>query len=127
MARKTPAGHLETIERILSAWESMQPHMRFCGMTLDQFKAAVQPSLDKRAAITHARAQLRTLIQERNAADRRSWKLIRGVVSSVMSTPEENEDGPLYAAMGYVPWSVRHGSGTRKRKARDPGRSGKPP
>jgi hypothetical protein len=51
MARKTPAGHLATLERILSAWERLRPNMSFGGMTLEQFKAAVQPSFDKRAAI----------------------------------------------------------------------------
>ncbi len=118
MARKTPAGHLATIRKIISAWESLRPRMSFARMTLEQFKAAVQPSFDKRTAITDARALLRTLIRERNAADHRSWRLIRMVVSSVMATPEETEDGPLYAAMGYVPWSVRHGKRRRKRKTR---------
>lgn len=123
MARKTPAAHLATIKKIISAWESMRPHMTFAGMTLDQFKAAVQPSFDKRTAIAEARALLRRLVPERNAEDRRSWKLIRMVVASVMSTPGETEDGPLYAAMGYVPWSVRHGKRRRKRKgARAAGR-----
>ena len=117
MSRKTPAAHLATIKKILSAWETRRPGMSFGGMTLQQFKAAVQPSFDKRTAIAEARALLRKLVPERNTADRRSWKLIRMVVYSVIATPEEGVDGPLYAAMGYVPWSVRHGKRRRKRKA----------
>jgi hypothetical protein len=118
MARKTPAGHLKTIKKIISAWESLRPDLSFGGMTLEQFKAAVQPSFDKREAIAGARSLLRTLIPERDAADRRSWKLSRLVVYSVMSTPCEGEDGRLYARMSYVPWSVRHAKGRRKRKTR---------
>jgi len=118
MSRKTPAGHLATLETILSAWERLRPAKSFGGMTLKQFKAAVQPSFDKRAAIADARVLLRTLIRGRDADDRRSWKLARLVVNSVLGTPSEGEDSPLYAAMGYVPWSVRHAKGSRKRKAK---------
>jgi hypothetical protein len=87
-------------------------------MTLEQFKAAVHPSFDKRAAIADTRVLLRGLIRGRDAADRRAWKLSRLVVHSVLGTPGEGEDGSLYAGMGYVPWSVRHGKGSRKRKAK---------
>ena len=118
MARKTPAGHLQTIKKIISAWESLRPDMTFGGMTLEQFKAAVQPSFDKRHAIAEARTLLRRLVPERNVADRRSWKLIRLVVNSVKGTPCEGDDGLLYATMGYVPWSVRHRKGSRRRKTR---------
>jgi hypothetical protein len=118
MSRKTPAGYLAAIQKILFAWERLRPGMSFGGMTLEQFKAAVQPSFDKRAAIADARVLLRTLIRGRDADDQRSWKLSRRVVSSVLGTPGEGEDSLLYAAMGYVPWSLRHGKGSRKRKAR---------
>jgi hypothetical protein len=122
MARKTPAGHLAAFKRILSAWERLRPDVSFGGMTLEQFKAAMQPSFDKRAAITDTRVLLRGLILGRNAADLRSWKLSRRVVRSVLGTPGEGEDGLLYAAMGYVPWSVRHEKGSRERKAKDASR-----
>jgi hypothetical protein len=118
MARKTPAGYLAAFKRILSAWERLRPDMSFGGMTLEQFKAEVQPSFDKRAAIADTRVLLRGLVRGRDAADRRSWKLSRRVVHSVLGTPGEGEDGSLYGAMGYVPWSVRHGKGSRKRKAK---------
>jgi hypothetical protein len=55
MGRKTPAGYLAAFKRIVSAWERLRPDMSFGGMTLGQFKAAVQPSFDKRAAVEDAR------------------------------------------------------------------------
>jgi hypothetical protein len=125
MARKTPAGYLAAFKRIVSAWERLRPDMSFGGMTLEQFKAAVQPSLDKRVAVEDARVLLRGLIRGRDAADRRSWRLSRRVVHSVLGTPGEGEDSLLYAAMGYVPWSVRHGKGSRKRKAKGASRGGR--
>jgi len=118
MARKTPDGYRRAFEKMLSAWERLRPDMSFGGMTLTEFKAALQPSFDKREAIADTRALLRVLIRGRAAADRHSWKLCRRVVHSVMGTPGEGEDGALYAAMGYVPWSVRHGKGSRKRKTK---------
>jgi hypothetical protein len=118
MSRKTPAAYLATLEKIISAWERLRPDKSFGGMTLEKFKGAVQPSFDKRAAIAQTRVLLRTLIRGRDSDDRRSWKLGRLVVSSVLGTPGEGEDSPLYVAMGYVPWSVRHAKGSRKRKAK---------
>ena len=59
------------------------------GMTLEQFKSAVQPSFDKRAAIADTRVLLRTLIRERNAGDRRSWRLNRRVVLSLLGRPAD--------------------------------------
>jgi hypothetical protein len=38
------------------------------------------------------------------------------IVNAVKGDPEEGEDGPLYAAMGYVPASQRSTGLTRKRK-----------
>ena len=126
MSRKTPAGYLVTLETIISAWERVRPGKSFGGMTLKQFKAAVQPSFDKRAAIAEARALLRTLIRGRDADDRRAWKLARQVVNSVLGTASEGEDSPLYVAMGYVPWSVRHAKGSRKRKVNGSTRRARP-
>jgi hypothetical protein len=116
MSRKTPAGYLAALQKIISAWERLRPDKSFGGMTLEQFKAAVQPSFDKRTAIEEARVVLRTLIRDRDADDRRSWKRARLVVHSVLGTPGEGEDSLLYVAMGYVPWSVRHAKGSRKRR-----------
>jgi hypothetical protein len=107
MARKTPAGYIAAFKRILSAWERLHPDMPFGGMTLEQFKAAVQPSFDKRAAVEDARVLLRSLIRAREAADRRSWKLSRLVVHSVLGTPGEGEDGLLYAAVSLLLKSMR--------------------
>jgi hypothetical protein len=41
---------------------------------------------------------------------------------AVLGTPGEGEDSLLYAAMGYVPWSLRHAKGRRKRKISDASR-----
>jgi hypothetical protein len=43
-------------------------------------------------------------------------KLTKCIVSAVKGDPEEGADGPLYAAMGYVPESQRSAGLTRKKK-----------
>ena len=54
---------------MLSGWESLAPTKSYFGMTLDQFKTAVQPSLDARELIKDLENQLTHAINQRDAAD----------------------------------------------------------
>ena len=54
---QNPKDNLEKIKRILNAWETLAPAKSFGGMTLAQFKATVQPSLDARDLIDDLEAQ----------------------------------------------------------------------
>ena len=47
-------------------------------------------------------------------------KITTRIVSAVRGDPEEGEDGPLYAAMGYVPESQR-GTGLKRPRKKNGG------
>ena len=117
MARKSPAEKLKDLLRVSGAWEALRPARSFFGRTLEQFKQAIQPSLDARAEIEDLQQRLRIAIRKRNAADVRSFRILRGVVYAVQGDPAEGGNGELYVAMGYVPWSARGRPRRRRRRA----------
>jgi hypothetical protein len=125
---QTPQSNLARITTVLKAWENLRPEKSFYGMTLDQYKRTVQPSLDSRARIAELEAQLAAERARRDAADRVSMPATRGVVDSVMGDREEGADGALYEAMGFTRESeIRRGLvrrvGRRKGRVAATGRS----
>jgi len=99
---QTPDSNLHRITTVMNAWDNMRPDKSFAGMTLDEYKKTVQPSLDSRARIAELEAQLVAERAIRDAADAVSMPATRRVVDSVMGTPKEGPDGALYSAMGFV-------------------------
>jgi hypothetical protein len=99
---QTPQSNLTRITTVMQAWENMRPHKSFAGMTLDEYKRLVQPSLDSRARIAALEAQLAAERATRDAADRVSMPATRRVVDSVIGDREEGPDGAVYSAMGFV-------------------------
>jgi hypothetical protein len=57
MARKSPKDVKLKIDKTLNAWETLAPSKSFGGMTLAQFKTAIQPSLDARQQLDDMEAQ----------------------------------------------------------------------
>jgi hypothetical protein len=110
----------EKIAAVLKAWKDLRPNKSFAGMTLDQFKATVKPSLDARDAIDTLDDQIIAATTERDLADVESMKQVAFVVSAVKGDPAEGEDGELYAAFGYVRKSDRKTGKTNKPKKTPP-------
>ena len=98
---QTPQSNLLRITAMLNAWENMRPEKSF-GISLEEFRRTVQPSLDSRARIAMLEAQLVAERATRDAADRVSMGVARQVVDAVIGTPGEGPDGAFYAAMGFV-------------------------
>ena len=93
---------------IIDAWDLHRPDKAFSRMTLEDFKKAIAPSGDARAEIAEAERLMRLAVKHRDAADTLLKKLLQRVVNAVKGDPDEGEDGELYAAMGYVPRTVRN-------------------
>jgi hypothetical protein len=107
MAQKSIDGFLKKILTVVDAWETLRPNVLLFGMTVHQFKSAVMPSFTKRVEIEETRVTLRRLMAERDARDRHTSKMILRVVNAVKGMPEEGDDGELYAAMGYMTWTMK--------------------
>lgn len=102
------------LQKVIDAWETLRPTKSFAGMSLDQFKTQVQPSLAARDQLVTVQSQAKDNRQLRQASDSTSLDLAQLVVNSVKGDPEEGESGGLYAAMGYVPKNQRRSGLTRK-------------
>ncbi|MFA6286061.1 MAG: hypothetical protein WC661_01655 [Opitutaceae bacterium] len=104
------------ISQVVTAWETLRPEKTFSGLTLTQFKAAVQPSLNTRTNIETLKDQLAAAQTLRDDADKASVEAILLVVNAVKGDPAEGEDGELYEAMGYVRKSERRSGLSRGKK-----------
>ena len=111
---KRAKNRMNKIGRVLSAWETVAADQSFAGMTLEQFKAAIQPALAARDRVTELRCELTGARQsyDRNSKGAHDTALL--VVNAVKGHPDRGEDSSLYAAMGYVRKSARQSGLTRK-------------
>jgi len=97
-----------------SGWESLAPTKSYFGMTLDQFKTTVQPSIAARELIKDLENQLTHAINQRDAADEVSLEKMQGVVAGVKADPTEGPDSSLLEAFGYTRKSERKSGLGRK-------------
>ena len=121
------AGPKEIETRIrttISGWESLAATKSFAGMTLDQFKTTVEPSLSARETIADLENQMTLAINQRDTADQVSLAKIQGVVAGVLADPTEGPDSSLIEALGRVRQSERKTGLTRKKTKAASGGSG---
>ncbi len=115
-----PKRTAERLQKLIHAWETLRPTKSFAGLTLAEFKAKVQLSLDERSSLTTIKTQAAESRKKRRQSDLVSLAAGLLVVNGVKADSAEGEDGPLYAAMGYVPKSARRSGLTRKGLATPP-------
>jgi len=120
MAHNNAKQNGEKLAKVLKAWKDLRKTKNFAGMTLTEFTAKVQPSLDARALIDSLENQMIAAMDERDIADVETMKQVAFVVSAVKGDPTEGEDGELYDAMGYVRKSARASGKTNKPKPKPP-------
>jgi hypothetical protein len=99
---------------VAATWNDNAPESQFAGMTLAQFKAAAQPTVETRNALLALNAQRRAKQDERNAADNAARDLIQRVVASIRADAAHGADSPLLTAIGYVTRSARKSGKTNK-------------
>ena len=114
MPKSNPKRTAQRLQKVIDAWGTLRPAKSFAGLTLDQFKTQVQPSLADRDQLTTLRTQATDSLVQRHQSDAASLGLAQLVVNAVKGDMAEGEDGPLYAAMGFVPKSLKRSGLTRK-------------
>jgi hypothetical protein len=120
MSIRNPKRVAAKLQKVVDAWTTIRPTKSFAGMTLEQFKTQVQPSLAARDQLTTLQSQATDSRMQRRQSDDASNALAQLVVNSVKGDPAEGEDGSLYAAMGYVPKGARRSGLTRKGQTAPP-------
>jgi len=118
--RKAPKGIKLKIDEVSRAWELLAGSLTFGGMTLEQFKAAIQASYETRDALATLNNQITAMLNARHDADAESMHKVFLVVNGVIGDPTFGPDSALYEAMGYVRKSARKSGLTRKRKPSSP-------
>lgn len=111
---KTVKKQMKKIGQVTTAWETLAADKSFAGMTLAQFKTAVQPALDAQEKVTTLRSSLvdaRTVLVD---SSRTGHDAALFIINGVKGDPIHGEDSSLYAAMGYVRKSDRKSGLTRK-------------
>lgn len=116
----SPKDTESKIHRILTGWETLAPEKTFGGMTLAQFKAAVQPSLDTRQRIDSLEEEARQAKADRDDADEVSMQKSQQVVNGVLADPDFGPDSALYGSFGYKPKRDRESGLTRKVSKKKP-------
>ena len=111
---------LDRITKVDRAWENMRPNKQFSGLSLENFRERVKPSLDIRAQMAQLESQLRALAAQLAKADEVSEATVSSVINGVRGDLQEGDDGELYEAMGYTRKSARRSGLVRKRAAGQP-------
>ena len=112
----SPKDNLLRIQRILTGWQTLASGKSFGGMTLAQFQATVQPSLDTRQNLDTLEDQIKQQQANRDSADEVSLTKAQQVVNGVLADPTEGPDSALYESFGYTPKRDRESGLTRKSK-----------
>ena len=107
----------EKIERFTTAWRTLAPHAVIAGKTVEQFVAAVKPSLDSRAAISTLQKQMMAAQDNRNDADKATRAILKQIFNGVMADPDLGPDSELIDAMGFIRQSEKKKSTGKKKKS----------
>lgn len=116
--KTSPSVVVSAILDLAQKWDASCPKQSFFGLTLEQFKAGVQPSLDARAALEALDRQRTIELERRRTADQASLYLVKGVINAIKGDPTQGEDGELYGALGYKRSSMR-ANGRSRARAKD--------
>jgi hypothetical protein len=104
------------VSEVAGGWAKVRPNKMLWGIAREEYQQRVKPYTDALAEVADLEAQLEHAKAKRDLASKPAMKITKCIVNAVKGDPEEGEDGPLYAAMGYVPESQRSTGLTRKRK-----------
>jgi hypothetical protein len=114
----SPSDVMSVILDLAQKWDVTCPKQSFFGLTLEQFRAGVQPSLDARASLEALDRQRKIELERRHTADQASLYLVKGVINAIKGDPTQGEDGELYGALGYKRSSMR-AAGRSRARAKD--------
>lgn len=111
---KNPTRVVRKVDDVITAWEQLAPTAKFAGMTLAEFRTAVEPSKAERQRTAELEAELSGAAGRRAHADLNTNEKLKLVVAAVKGDPAFGENSALYRAMGYIPMAERASGLTRK-------------
>ena len=125
--KSKPKEVAQKLAQFIQAWTSLRPTKSFLGMTLTEFKTALQPSVDHRQSLVDLQNQVLSKQDVRDMSDADTVKLLKRLVNAVKADPDEGEDSDFLEALGYVRASDRKSGLTRKTNGNGPASPPTPP
>lgn len=110
----------DKVEQIMRAWETTAPEQSFGDMTLEQFKQALQPYFEAKAAFATISVQWDSAHQARIDTYPKALELAIGIAASVRGHPKYGANSTTYAAMGYTTKGTRSSGLTRRKETETP-------
>ncbi len=101
---------------ILKAWGALAPAATFGGMTLAQYTAKVQPSLDARGQISTRETEIKSWADKRDDADVNTVTANAAAIKGIVGDVNYGDNSDLYEACGYIRKSEKKSGLTRKGK-----------
>lgn len=95
------------INNLMAAWEQQAPEAKFVGMTLADFRIAMNPALQALQRKKQLHLEMRAAVQASENAEAVCRPITDQVVAAVKAEGLYGPDSPLYRAMGFVPKSER--------------------
>ncbi len=111
---------IDKSKKLLHSWQEIAPEAVFYGLTLDAFRAMVEPVAEIRDSIKKADQDRVASVIRRDSEEKALGENYRRIVNAIKAAPEHGEDSPLYGAIGYVVRSARQ-SGLSRVKKTEPG------
>jgi len=99
---KSPNQTADDLGTLTEAWNRLAPNDQFAGLTLVQFQAVIQPSLDARTQLAQNDLDYQHQITTRMAADETTNEAYKRVVFGIRSHPNYGSNSGLIRALGYV-------------------------
>lgn len=109
-----PKANEEKMLKMLNAWKTLAPEKSFGGLTLAEFEAFVNDSLQSRVTVSSLDDSRTQAITVRDNCDYTFLQKAALVVAGVVADPTEGDNSALYEAMGYVRKANRASGLTRK-------------
>jgi hypothetical protein len=106
----------EKSSKLLHSWGEIAPETTFAGLSLEGFRAIVEPATELRASIVKADQDRVANVILRDATEKDLSETYLRIVNAIKATPEHGEDSPLYGSIGYKIRSARQSGLTRLKK-----------
>ena len=99
---RSPSEMEQDLKELIAAWERLSPGDTYAGLTLADFKAAVQESFTTRAHLAELRLDFHQWLLRRALADEVSSGKYQQVILGIRCHPTQGNNSPMLRATGYI-------------------------
>lgn len=115
----SPKKNEEKLDKMVMAWETLAPAVKFANIGLDEFKVFVADCKQARVEIAQIEDQRTQKLNLRDDKDKVALGKAELVVNGVVGDVAFGPNSALYEAMGYIRKSERKSGLTRKKKGQE--------